>query len=437
MRALDCWLLGILAANTVLISAPAASDPKPSAEQLIEKLGDRDFKVREAAAQAIESLGVAALPALKKAQNHPDLEIRKHVAKWIPVLERAATVAPKLVTLKRNNTTLRSALDDIAKQTGYKLELLRDPTHDDQKHDFDFDQVTFWEAVDRICLQAGVVMQPTYGDEVIRFQFQDRYVPYVSRSGAFRVVAQGIDHSRSIQFTSLPKTPIVNEQTASEQVRMTINVYAEPRLPLMGLGEVSMTEARDDQKNTMLQPQSPNQLRGFHRTSYYWGGYRSNSMTTQVSLAPSGRNARKISTLKGLVPVTILAEQKAHVATDAIMTAKGKKLTAANMTLDIQDVKELPNKQYELKMQVSYKAPQGESDHNWLNSLYGRLELQDAKSNKFSIYGSSMSGDGKTAQVAFTFGAPKHDGPPTKLIINEWKTVTHEVPFEFKDVPLP
>ena len=32
---------------------------------------------------------------------------------------------------------------------------------------------------------------------------------------------------------------------------------------------------------------------------------------------------------------------------------------------------------------------------------------------------------------------PAKLGPPAKLVVNEWLTVTHEVTFEFKDIPLP
>ena len=28
-------------------------------------------------------------------------------------------------------------------------------------------------------------------------------------------------------------------------------------------------------------------------------------------------------------------------------------------------------------------------------------------------------------------------GPPVKLVVSEWLSVTHDVTFEFKDIPLP
>ncbi len=32
---------------------------------------------------------------------------------------------------------------------------------------------------------------------------------------------------------------------------------------------------------------------------------------------------------------------------------------------------------------------------------------------------------------------PNKLGPPKKLVLNEWLTITHEVNLEFKDIPLP
>ena len=85
-----CWHL--LAGLLILGSASgliAADTAGKSAAQLIEQLSDRNFKVREEAARAIENLGPAALPALREAKNHPDPEVRRRIDQWIPQFETA------------------------------------------------------------------------------------------------------------------------------------------------------------------------------------------------------------------------------------------------------------------------------------------------------------------------------------------------------------
>jgi hypothetical protein len=34
-------------------------------------------------------------------------------------------------------------------------------------------------------------------------------------------------------------------------------------------------------------------------------------------------------------------------------------------------------------------------------------------------------------------GMPQKYGPPVRLVVTEWVQATHEVTFEFRDVPLP
>ena len=58
---------------------PAQPKPAPTADQLVEQLGDRDFRKRDAAVKRLEALGPAALPALRKAEKHADPEIRRRV----------------------------------------------------------------------------------------------------------------------------------------------------------------------------------------------------------------------------------------------------------------------------------------------------------------------------------------------------------------------
>jgi hypothetical protein len=44
-----------------------------------------------------------------------------------------------------------------------------------------------------------------------------------------------------------------------------------------------------------------------------------------------------------------------------------------------------------------------------------------------------------TVQLTMTVGhfGPAKIGPPKKMMYQHWVTRTHDIPFEFKDVPLP
>src|SRR5437763_1172528 len=100
--------------------------PQPMVEQLIERLADKTFQVREDAARAIEKLGPEALPVLRKAKDHPDPEVRRRIENWIPRFETAAFIAPSRVSLDLTDRTLRDALRELAKQSGYRFKYVPD-----------------------------------------------------------------------------------------------------------------------------------------------------------------------------------------------------------------------------------------------------------------------------------------------------------------------
>lgn len=437
MRRARCFagMVAMLFVVTLHADAPVATPP---VEKLIEQLADSDFQVRDKAARAIEALGVEALPALKKAREHADPEVRRRIEQWIPALERALVLSPKAVTIKLTNRPIREAYEALAKQTGYKIELGQDAEREKQVFSFDLNKTPFWEALDKLCEAAGVVLQQGYGNENIHLQFQDRYTPFVHRSGPFRLVAQGFDYGRSVQFGSLPKTPNSLEQPQSEYLRFNFNIAVEPKLPLLGIGEAKLTEALDDQKQSMAPMRNGNVENVMvRRGSYWYGGYRSNNLSTQVALAMPAKSARFLKVIKGTVPLTLLAEQKTFVVSKEILKAKGQKLTAGSTIIEILEVTPKQNKQCEIKMSVRQENKDGGVDYNWINSLYNRIELQDDKGNKFAIYGSSTSTNGNHAQLTYNYAPSGNAGAPTQLVYHDWVTLQHELQFEFKDLPLP
>src|SRR5207248_181310 len=118
------WALALtLGAGLAATAADAPPGPPPATERLIEQLGSPDYKSRAAATRMLEARGEPALPALRQAQNHPDLEVRQRLTALIAALERAALLAPKRVTLHVEQRPLPEAMAELAKQTGYRLDL--------------------------------------------------------------------------------------------------------------------------------------------------------------------------------------------------------------------------------------------------------------------------------------------------------------------------
>src|SRR5205807_176888 len=121
----------------------------------------------------------------------------------------------------------------------------------------------------------------------------------------------------------------------------------------------------------------------YYYERYYNGGNnRSFIQNASANLAWPSKNSRTVKILKGIIPVTLLAEQRPVVVSDAILSAKGKKLKAANSTFNVDDITN-NNKQHQIK--ITYSDDGGDNPYDpygRIQSIQQRLESQDAKGNK-------------------------------------------------------
>ena len=122
-------------------------------------------------------------------------------------------------------------------------------------------------------------------------------------------------------------------------------MVAEPRLPLLGLGQPKLTAAVDDQDQSLV----PLTFRLAECTSRTIA-----AITTATGprccrrrsspLAGPAANARAVKLLRGTLPVTILAEQRPEIVIENVLKVKNKKFEAKDVSLDIEEVKEMPGK---------------------------------------------------------------------------------------------
>jgi hypothetical protein len=174
--------------------------------------------------------------------------------------------------------------------------------------------------------------------------------------------------------------------------------------------------------------------------SRYGHGNRCLQMQAEVGLARPSVKAGGIKLLRVSLPVTLLVEQSPVVVTDKVLKAKGKKVTVGSTTFHFEEVKELPGGQYQVKMSVAEDNRDNPNDYTWMNTLYQRIELQDAKANKYQITGSSWGNSGPSnveMTLTYTTPGPTKIGPPERFVFHSWKTLLHQVDVELRDLPLP
>ena len=273
-----------------------------------------------------------------------DPEVRRRLDELIPPLARKQALSPKLITLHMIDRPIRDILAELTRQTGYKIGAWPEeqPNNKDPNvFTFHLDNVPFWQAMDQICEAAGLVLQQGYGDDTLRVNALDSYVPFTSYHGAFRVVATGFTYSRNNQFGQLPRNlGLVQQGMQRDNLQLMLLIAVEPKLPMLRAGMIRILEAEDDEHHSMLASTQTVANDPFNRRYYYPGAFRSFLHNSQAPLLLASKTAQSVKKVRGVIPVTIVSEQKQMVVTDRLLTSKGKKFKTGGATFHIEDITE-------------------------------------------------------------------------------------------------
>ncbi|HMP61128.1 MAG TPA: HEAT repeat domain-containing protein, partial [Gemmatales bacterium] len=401
-----------------------------------------EFAVRLEALTRLEGLGAEALPLLHQAlqDSNQDVEVRRRLSELVARLEANAALQPTRVTLDCQDLPIREVVAELARQSGYKIELWPQGNANagDEREKrvltLQLKDVTFWEALHELCALGGLTFQEGWygGDNrAIRLDFGDAVPAFVHLEGPCRLVARGMNFYRSMDFTNLTRG--MNQPwEKQDHPLLNMSITVEPRLPLLGVGQPVVALAVDENQQSMRAP-----LNNDPRTqrSYYYGN-RGYMQHVQVPLKAT--NGQRLAQLEGSLPVTLLALQRPKITVERLGNVKSETFRAGTTTLTIEEVTQRAGGQTQVRMLLAEASPRGNVDYQWINTVTQRLEVLDEKGNKLPSHGSNWSINGNAVSGTFTFGtAPNGGGPATKLIYYEWVTMTHQVPFSFRDLPLP
>jgi hypothetical protein len=440
-------LLAILTAAWAAPPAPSPSSPTspgidPAVAALVKDLGHPDYRTREKAGQALAAKGEKALPDLRRAlAEATDPEVSRRLGVLVRRIDHDRLVSPKRVTLNLKGKTAKDAFAEIEKQTGYRIEFGGGGA--EIKFDLAVDNAPFWEAVDRVCALAGMSASFDYGEDV-RVYPGGAASPFITYAGPFRFVATGMQANRNVQFNGL--TPGGSISRNPESLNVQIQIHSEPKNPMMSVNQPEVLAAVDEAGASLLPPKG-NQNQPYYsgRTYYsgYPGGYRSHHQQTSLYLVRIDRASTVVKTLKGKIGITMLAGTVPEVVVPDPVKVKNGRFVGRTVELDVESVTE-QNGNYTAAITLR-RIGGNQNDFSWSYNQWQKLELVDAKGLKYRANQQNFNGGGNggVAQITVMFsptgirGQTAKPGPPAKLIFNEWVTVTHEVPFEFKDLPLP
>jgi len=407
-------------------------------DALITRLGDKSFRVRQAAGKSLEERGEEALPFLRKAVDDTDEEVSRRAEILTQKIERTVMLTPKRVTLKMKGRTAEEIIKELAKQTGYKLHYAGRA----QRMSIDVENVTYWEALDKICDEAGIV--PGYDDAqgTTWLYQQDAMSPYTYHTGPFRLVATSFNYARYVNLANIPRRGQNAGNMQENNLNFGFTIQSEPKAPLLSVSQPKLTEAIDENGISLLPRRGD--FDGQFQAQYFDGNglYRNFQHAVNAQLSKPAKDATKAKLIKGTVTVTLLSGTKPDVVIEKLAVGK-KKMTAAGSSaeIDLEEVAE-QNKTYTLTLHIKKKMKNGEGqDFNWINSIQQKLELIDAKGGRYQSQGiTNFIGNSPTSvHATYQFNPPPNVkiGAPVKLVLNQWLTIMHELDFEFKELPLP
>lgn len=437
-----------------LYYAPGPMPPMPlvadgpgdaATEQLIKDLGADDWRTRESAGRELALKGERALPYMRRALNSTDNpEVQRRLVALVRKMDHDRLVAPKRVTLSAKDRTAKQVFDEIAKQTGYKIEF---GDQSDTKHSFEFNDTPFWQAMDAVANAIGYAVYTEYEDSTVRVYNQETLNPYVAYAGPFRFLATNISSSRNVQLSGISKRG--NGERVSEYLSLNFQVQSEPKNPMLSVGQAELLVATDNLGGSLVPPRERNDYE--YRSGYYNRGGRSHTQSIGVNLVRADRGATSIKALKARVRIELLSGTSSEVVIADPLKVQKKTFPGRTADLELTSCAEDANQKgvYTVNVTAKNRAPvdpRRGDDYIWANNIQQRIELMDEKGVRYFSYGLQQSNHTPGGlQMVMMFGPENRrtgvpgpaPGAPAKLVLTEWHTVTHEVTFEFKDIPLP
>jgi hypothetical protein len=423
---------GAIVVALVLMFESARADDPPPVEKLIEQLGSPSFPVRERATKQLQARGPAALPALRKALESKDEEVRKRAESLVPVLEIEEALLPKRITLSKPTDSALIAVQEIAKQTGYKVEFQGKVAvnFNSSVKSVAFSDIPFWEAMEKVERGTGTHSFYENYQKTLFLQPAGPRTPSVQVRGPFRLEAVWFHEDRDVD---LAETKPGAGNWRNRRLTLAVNVQAEPRITFLKVNPAKVEEATDSEGNSLLEPEEKDRDATLSRSGR--GSFRGESLvSSDVRLRRASETAKTAKVIRGTIPVKAILIHKPMVVTAKVLEAAGKTIKAGEDSLVITNVTNQGGNSIEIRVQV----PRFENDpyRQWNE----RFKLTDADGIEYQMNGGGSSSNGREYTISMYYSPPwnnKKAGPPAKLVFDEWVVHEHAIPFEFRDLPIP
>jgi hypothetical protein len=442
-----------------LLLITAADGPEISTS--IARLGSPRAAERHAAAAALEAAGRAALPALRAASRESrDAEVRSRAAKLLAKVEHDILTRPTMVTLDVRDRTVGEAIQALGETNHFDLSGDLDTVRENLLRKISLREekpVPLLTALDRLCATGGLrfgygvdspFAPPKYFfSNPLAFTTAGTPGP-ASDSGPFRVQIVSVGYTLQRSRFLDRQAGQDDERFLDERSWLLLRVMAEPRLMLRSAGDAKVSEANDDRGVSLILPPDPNEERGPNTDA------PDAIFDIRIDLKPQRRDGGAIKRLRGSIPIHIV-ELRPEPITLTLAGSQGKSFDGPDATLTVQSLQLDPMKQkegmsFELRVRSKFEDLDVEPDKpaepgsippvpDSVPFLMRQVVLLDEKGRAIPSWGTGCTRIGPKEARLHSSPVPFEESHtiPAKLLFYGLIRTTAEIPFEFRDVPLP
>ncbi len=445
-------------AEGVVAVLPAGE--RPAAGQIEGWIAQLDTNRAEDAATSLVKVGPPARDALTRALTEANDRRRERIQDILDRIEAAALATPRRVRLHLKDVPLADALRVVAKQTGLALTYVHSDKAEDaapKRITLDLDDVTPWEALDAFARAAGLVHAPRDG-RTLRLTPGRLPASGVAYAGLYRI--QVVSTSRNLG--------VADAAAPGEKLTLSLSLQAEPRPYLVGVDDPARVEARDEAGQLLrweLPEPGPFDYRANNQSPLI-------PLQTKLEFLPGLARSTRLARLSGVLPVDVAIRERERLVVPDVTTSVGKVFAGRGRArLVVRGVQARGN------VQLVGLALTGGA--GWVYSPSQlRLTLTDAAGRPYrsfvpplkptpaqgvcpddlAVFGvapqagfqagllwaglatiDALFGEAEESWVGGTaqFVADEGVGPPHRLTLTTFQRRRVEVPFEFRDVPLP
>jgi len=494
-------LVGILVLHVTIAAADKGAPDRVArlvAELGSSRFADRDRASRELDAigePALSALRQAARGSDAEVCRRAE-ELIERIEKRV---ETAKLLQAKRVRLIFKDKPLTDAIAELSKQTGPQVQLGGDKTKvANRKITLDTGEVTPWQAFEQFCDKAGLTERvppvikkpeppPTDAREreqvllkrqLVAVMLIEQSQAHIGPQPAGPVTLYDGKPERvpthvagAVRVQALPpsfKGP--NQPAALGQPGLNLEITPHPTMQWHRIVDVRIERAVDEQGQLLTQPPASTQPNGDHIAWNQFGGRvviwdstgempMVNTRQTAVRLKAGNKPSKMLKEVRGIVAAQVQTPSEQLINVDNILRASGRSvkgdkggsikvlkveqgkdgLVQLHIVLDRPaDAVAMPVEVAALRVQA-FLAANGKMVREVDNGLGKYFSLLDKQGRPYKIITTEIipSGQGFKQELRLTFGPAKGQSEPVKLIYSSPRTVTIDVPFTLKDVPLP